>query len=112
MKDRFSLLKQNVLITGGAGFLAKTHIQALIEKKAKVLIVDKNYNGLIKQKKKFSKYKHIYIFNCDITNKKELIKLNNKILSKFNKIDVLINNAFNDCKMIKNYEKSNDIILE
>ena len=53
MKDRFSLLKQNVLITGGAGFLAKNHIQALIEKKAKVLIVDKNYNGLIKQKKKF-----------------------------------------------------------
>ena len=52
MKDRFSLLKQNVLITGGAGFLAKTHIQALIEK-AKVLIVDKNYNGLIKQKKIF-----------------------------------------------------------
>lgn len=111
MKDRFSLLKQNVLITGGAGFLAKFHIQALIEKKANIFIIDKNYEGLIKQKQKFSKYKNIYIFNCDITNKKELFKINKNILNRFKKIDVLINNAFNDYKIDKkiNYVKSNKI---
>jgi len=111
LKDRFSLSKKNVLITGGAGFLAKFHIQALIEKKAKIFIVDKNYSGLIKRKKNFSKYKNIHIFKCDITNKNELIELNNRILNKFSKIDVLINNAFNDYKINKKrkYKNSSEI---
>ena len=56
MKDQFSLLSKVALLTGGAGFLAKFHIQALIEKKATIILIDKNYVGLIKQKNLFNNY--------------------------------------------------------
>lgn len=95
------------MITGGAGFLAKYHVKALTEKSAKLFLIDKNYNLLKKQKKVFSRYKELYIYKCDIRNQDEVNAINKKILKKFSKIDVLINNAFNDFKIDKkfNYKK-------
>ena len=111
MLNRFSLKNKNIIITGGAGFLAKFHIKALIEKQGTIIAIDKNKKSIIKQKKNFSNKKNIYFYECDITNKNDLILLNKKILKKFKKIDVLINNAFNDYKIIKdkkyNTSKSN-----
>jgi NAD(P)-dependent dehydrogenase (short-subunit alcohol dehydrogenase family) len=107
LKDRFALNKKNILITGGAGFLAKFHIDALVEKKANIILIDKDLKKLKLQKKKFSSYKKISIFQCDITNKKKLLIIYKKIIQEFKKIDVLINNAFNDHKVDKNKIKKN-----
>ncbi len=101
MLDRFSLKNKIIILTGGAGFLARFHIKALNEKKGTIIVIDKNYESLINQKKFFKNNKKVFFYHCDITNKKDLILINKKILKKFKKIDVLINNAFNDYKVTR-----------
>ena len=49
MYDRFSLKDKVAIVTGGAGFLAKIHIRALLEKEAKVILIDKNLKSLKKR---------------------------------------------------------------
>ena len=106
MKDQFSLIDKVALLTGGAGFLAKFHIQALIEKKATIILIDKNYKGLINQKKNFKNFKNLFIFKCDITKQSSVSKINRIIIKKFKKIDILINNAANDFKIDKKKKNS------
>ena len=101
MSDRFSLKNKIIIVTGGAGFLANFHIKALSEKNGTIIVIDKNSESIIKQKKFFRNNKKITFYECDITNKKSLFSINKKILKKFKKIDVLINNAFNDYKVAK-----------
>ena len=50
MLDRFSLKNKIIILTGGAGFLARFHIKALNEKKGTIIVIDKNYESLINQK--------------------------------------------------------------
>ena len=101
MYDRFSLKDKVAIITGGAGFLAKIHIRALLEKKAKVILIDKNLKSLKKVFNLFGNNKSLKIYKGDITNLKSLEKINNLIIKKHKKIDILINNAANDFKINK-----------
>lgn len=76
------LKKKVVVITGGSGFLGKQYCNAFLKNKCKVInldIVDKN--------------KKVFFFKCDISKENDLISAKNKIISKFKKVDILINNA-------------------
>lgn len=82
-KLSFNLKNQNIIITGGSGFLGNQIVGALLNEKAKVFIID-----LKKPKNKLAKY-----FKADVTNEKELKNILNLFKKKKIKIDVLINNA-------------------
>jgi NAD(P)-dependent dehydrogenase (short-subunit alcohol dehydrogenase family) len=83
-KTSFNLKNKNIIITGGNGFLGSQIIDALLNERANVYIID------IKQKNKKSSAKY---FKSDITNENELLKILNYFKLKKIKIDVLINNA-------------------
>lgn len=83
-KTSFNLTNKNIIITGGNGFLGSQIIDALLNERANVYIID------IKQRNKKSSAKY---FKSDITNENELVKILNYFKLKKIKIDVLINNA-------------------
>lgn len=81
------LKNKNVIITGGLGFLGKQFINAFYQVGSKVIILDK------KKKVSSNKFDHFY---CDISKEKNLKLICKKILKKYKKIDILINNAANN----------------
>ena len=100
-KISLNLENKNVIITGGSGFLGSQIIDALLNEKANVFIID-----IQKPKKKTSaKY-----FKSDITNEKSLKKILKFFKSKQIKIDVLINNAAINYPPLKS--KKNNFKLE
>ena len=78
------LKNKTIVITGGLGFLATQFIKAFENNSSKVIILDNRSSN----KKNF--------IRCDLTNEKEIKLVARKIKNKYNKIDILINNAANN----------------
>ena len=88
------LKNKNIVITGGLGFLGSQFAKAFIENQSNVIVLDKKPKINIKKKDIESKFYNY--FKCDVTNERQIIKTLVKLKKKFKKIDVLINNAFDD----------------
>ena len=107
------LNNKNSLITGGAGFLAEQHINAVLENNGNVILIDNNNKKISQLKKKFKNLQdRVSIFQCDITSPNEIKKLFNKLKKKEIKIHILINNASNDYTPAKINKFKNKIKLE
>ncbi len=90
--DKFKLNKQVCIITGGEGLLGKKHGEAI--KDAGGIPISLDIAGKPD-------------FKVDIRNKKALEKVKEKILKRYQCIDVLINNAANNPKMENAKEQKN-----
>lgn len=96
ISDLFKLENKTVVLTGSSGRLGSQYAHILSASGANVVLVDKE----IKKNKKLEqelikKYNtKALAYTTDISNKKNVIEMKNVILKKFEKIDVLINNAF------------------
>jgi NAD(P)-dependent dehydrogenase (short-subunit alcohol dehydrogenase family) len=75
---------KTIIITGGLGFLASQFIKGFEDNSSNVIILDNKASS----KKNF--------FSCDITQENELKSIKKMIKKKYQKIDVLINNAANN----------------
>ena len=87
--------KKCVLITGSTG-LAKSIIKKYAENNYDIIMTYNSHE--IEAKKLESEIKEKYnidtlCIKCDISNEEDIINLKKKVLEKFKKIDVLINNA-------------------
>jgi NAD(P)-dependent dehydrogenase (short-subunit alcohol dehydrogenase family) len=85
-----------VVITGASGMLGTQFAEALNNQGANVVLLDINGSKTQKllnrlQPKKAS-VKHM-AFQVDITNEKQLIKVKEKILDRYGRIEILVNNA-------------------
>lgn len=101
--NRYNLKNKVAIITGGGGLLGKMHAEAIAEAGGIPVIVDINKNASDKVSK-FLKEKlgaDSLSVKTDITKKDQLIELRRKILKKYSKIDILINNAANNPKVKK-----------
>tara|TARA_R110000796_G_scaffold24193_1_gene69090 strand:+ start:7294 stop:8040 length:747 start_codon:yes stop_codon:yes gene_type:complete len=87
MVNNFSLKGKVALITGGCGLLGKMHGEAIIEAGGKVILAD---NHLVDEAEGYD-----YMF-MDVTDKKSIQSCADKI----DKIDILINNAALNPKMV------------
>lgn len=98
--NKFSLKDKVVIITGGAGLMGVNHAEVVIENGGTPILWDINKTSLDKEVKKLNnKYSvNCYGYCVDITSSKSIINAFNKIINKFNAIDILINNATNDPK--------------
>src|SRR4030067_3582285 len=99
--QRFSLDKRVAIITGGSGLLGIQHAEAIAEAGGIPVIWDIQKGNAIKQAERIEKKfqipsKGMYV---DITVSESVKKGLREILSIFNRVDILINNAANDPKV-------------
>jgi len=100
MAKNKKIIKQNILITGGSGFIGSAIAKYLVQEKHKVIVYDNNSRGKIRR---LSEVKNkIKFIKGDIRNKKKLLSIRGKI-------DTVIHLAYvNGTKFF--YKKSYEIL--
>lgn len=100
--DKFRLEDKVVLITGGAGLLGRKHAEAVLDAGGTAVLLDITEDSLqnaIKElREKYDKEKIGGILT-DITSREKLEQTRDEIMSRYHKVDALINNAANNPKM-------------
>jgi len=96
ISKNFNLKNKTAVLTGSAGRLGNEFAHTLCQAGANVILVDvdskKNIKLELSLKKKFNT--KIISYNLDISNQNSVKELKKEILTKFGKLDILINNAF------------------
>ena len=108
--EKFNIENKVVVITGGAGLLGKTFVEAIAEIKGIPIILDLNKKKSEKLSNSIFKKFNIepLVIQADVSKLNSIKKANSLILKKFKRIDVLINNAANNPKL----NTKNDTTLE
>lgn len=100
-KKLFDLNGKVAIITGGAGFLGPKHGEAIASAGGIAILADIK-EGLAKEKAKEINNKYhtkVMGVKVDVTDIESIKKLLKAVLSKFGRVDILINNAANDPKI-------------
>lgn len=100
--DKFRLDNKVIVITGGAGLLGRKHAEAVLDAGGIAVLLDITSDALDNATSELGKkYKADRIAGmlADITSLESLEKVRDVILSKYQSIDGLINNAANNPKM-------------
>ncbi|MGD1831981.1 MAG: SDR family NAD(P)-dependent oxidoreductase [Sphaerochaetaceae bacterium] len=85
-----------VLITGGSIGIGRAVAQKFLEEESNVIICARNMERLeksVKELKDLTGNAHIYGKQCDVTKLEDLELLISFVTEKFNRLDILINNA-------------------
>ncbi len=106
--------KKIVILTGGLGFLGKEFTIELARNNFTPIIIDKKSLPEIKKFIKQIKsnfYVNIDGYSLDITKENKVKEVSKKILKKYKKIDILINNAANNpiVTKSKNFPSNNNL---
>lgn len=100
--DKFKIDDKVIIITGGAGLLGRKHAEAVLDGGGIAVLLDITQKGLddavCGMSDKYGKQR-VKGMLADITDKDELKRVRSAILSDFQKIDGLINNAANNPKV-------------
>lgn len=93
--DKFDLKNKVVVIVGSAGLLGKNYSFALSKAGANVILADLNFSECKKMQNELKKKFGVdpLAIKVDITKKESIQKMVKKIMKKYSRIDVLINNA-------------------
>ncbi len=108
MSQLFSLENQTIIVTGGLGLLGQNHVKVILEHGGFPVVLDiqpLDEAMLILDKISNTNSKLDY-YRCDITNESDIEVTKEKILTKYSKIDGLINNAAIDPKVSNNGMKN------
>lgn len=99
--ELLDLSGKTAIITGGAGLLGIKHAEAIAEYGGTPILLDIDEKGLIEATIHINKmFNANYLgLNCDITDISQVNDCKNRILDKYNRIDILINNAAIDPKV-------------
>jgi NAD(P)-dependent dehydrogenase (short-subunit alcohol dehydrogenase family) len=101
----FDLEGRTVVITGGVGLIGEEFSKACSKAGSNVVIVDIDElkaNQFVKNMRQEEGRENIIFHRCDITNVKDIQSMIISVLTKFGKIDALVNNAY---PRSKNYGK-------
>jgi NAD(P)-dependent dehydrogenase (short-subunit alcohol dehydrogenase family) len=91
ISELFSLKEKVAVVTGALGLIGKQHCYALAEAGANVVVCDLDETECAKFAATLTSLS--LGIAVDITNKKSVLDLRNKIISNYGKIDILVNNA-------------------
>ena len=95
VKKLFDLSEKVIIITGAAGMLGSQYVHGLSKQGADVVLADINITECKKIEKNIKNLYNTepYSIKLDLTKNKSIESMQSKILKKYSKIDVLINNA-------------------
>ena len=94
LRSLFKVEDKVVVITGGSGILGTEMARGLLKAGARVVLLARNEENLRKKMSELTKIGPPLLgFHCDVTIETDLRHANDEILSKFGRIDVLINAA-------------------
>ena len=91
ISELFSLKEKVAVVTGALGLIGKHHCHALSEAGASVVVCDLDESDCAKFASTLPALS--LGISADITNKKSVRDLKNKVISNYGKIDILVNNA-------------------
>jgi NAD(P)-dependent dehydrogenase (short-subunit alcohol dehydrogenase family) len=91
ISELFSLKEKVAVVTGALGLIGKHHCHALADAGADVVVCDLNESECAKFASTLPALS--LGISVDITNKKSVKDLKNKVISNYGKIDILVNNA-------------------
>lgn len=103
--DKFRLDNKIIVITGGAGLLGRQHAEAVLDAGGTVILLDITTSALdnaVSELRKKYNMDRVAGMLVDITSLESLEKVRDDILSKYQSVDALINNAANNPKMESN----------
>lgn len=106
--EAFRIDERVCIITGGAGLLGMKHAEAVLEGGGIPVLLDIDRERLEKTKGMLQE-KHdpdIGLFCCDITNQAELTEVMGSVLKRYQRVDILINNAANNPKVEGDQQKN------
>jgi len=106
VKQAFDLTDKVAVITGGAGFLGEKHAETIAEFGGIPVLLDIDEKAGTKKAIRISdEYQVDCVFKlCDITDESQIFNVRDALLSKYERIDILINNAAIDPKIKENPE--------
>lgn len=101
--DRFRLDDKVAIVTGGAGFLGRRHAKAICEAGGIAVLWDINENIVAKAAKQISQTRGFRCsgFSVDITDNTSVKDALAKVICRFKKADILINNAAHNPEVTK-----------
>jgi NAD(P)-dependent dehydrogenase (short-subunit alcohol dehydrogenase family) len=101
LTNPFDLSGRVAVITGGAGLLGEQHAAAIAAAGGIPVLVDIQEQRARDKAEELSKTYGVPAFGCavDITKQEEIEALRNETLSRFGRLDIVINNAANNPKM-------------
>lgn len=104
--DLFDLTGRVAVITGGAGLLGEQHARAIASAGGIPVLVDISGQGATERAERISNEYHVPAWGCrvDITRRDELQAFLVQLLDRFNRLDILINNAANNPKVEESTE--------
>jgi len=88
------------IVTGSLGLLGREHLRALGEAGASLVVTDVDGAGCERLAQELGTGHPVMACGADITKKADLEKLRDRVLDRFGRIDVLVNNAAIDDKMV------------
>ena len=89
--ELFSLHQKTAIVTGALGLIGKKHCEALATTGANVIVAD--IDGEKAARFAFELGEQHLGIGIDVTNKTSILNASEEILSKYNSIDILVNNA-------------------
>jgi len=114
MKNLFDLSGKVIIITGGAGFLGQKYAETIASFGGTPIFLDLYQEILDEQAEYLNKIYNTGAsgYSTDITQEKQVAETCRKVLNRFGKVDVLINNAANNPKVDASNTVSNTSRLE
>jgi len=106
VKDLFDLTGRVAVITGGNGLLGRQHAEAIAGAGGIPVLADIRANEVDQKSREWKEHfgEQAFAIQTDITDPKSVKDLLAAVLVKFDRIDILINNAANNPKMENNSE--------
>jgi NAD(P)-dependent dehydrogenase (short-subunit alcohol dehydrogenase family) len=101
LMNPFDLSGRVAVITGGAGLLGEQHAIAIAAAGGVPVLVDIHEQRAREKAEALAKAYSVPAFGCavDITKQQEIESLRDEILSRYGRLDIVINNAANNPKM-------------
>ncbi|MBN1302592.1 MAG: SDR family oxidoreductase [Melioribacteraceae bacterium] len=94
LSSLFDIKNRVAVLTGGGGILAGEMAKGFLYAGAKVILLDINKENLDRSIKKLVDFKdNVSGITCNVLDQNNLEDVKSEILSKFNKIDILVNAA-------------------
>lgn len=100
--DKFKLENRVIIITGGAGLLGRKHAEAVLDAGGTAILLDISKQALDSATNDLCKdyaKERVCGMIADITDRDNLEQVRKDILSRYQRVDGLINNAANNPKM-------------